>query len=222
MSAVADQYSAVTPKATVARSRAWLVGPLIGLVALVGVMGTGAGFSVTDNLTVDQMLAKLKDAESALLLGGAAQALAAMGLVVFGAYVATRLRAVEPAGALTSWIAGGGAVMTAAMLAMAAAHTQLAPGFEGAVDPAIGLTLHTLEENLFAGAWCSLALVAGAVAVAGLKHRVVPTWLGGVSAFFAVLFIVAQVVVPWAGWFPAAIWLIVAGLGLRRLSTTTA
>jgi hypothetical protein len=36
-----------------------------------------------------------------------------------------------------------------------------------------------------------------------------------VSAFIAVLLLVLQVVVPWAGWFPAAIWLVAAGFGLR-------
>lgn len=203
-------------------SKGWLVAPLIGIVAATGVMGTGAGFSVTDDLPVATMLEKLEDARSTLLLGGAIQALAAMGLVVFGAWLFMRLRAIEPAGALTAAVAGGGCGLTAAMMAMAAAHTQLATyGADEVVDPAVSLTLHTLEENLFAGAWCSLALVAGAVAVASLRHRVLPIWFGGVSAFIAVLLVVLQVVVPWAGWFPAMIWLVVAGFGLRPRQRTT-
>lgn len=196
-------------------AKGWLLAPAIGLVAVTGVMGSGAGFSVTDDLPVETMLDKLESASSSLLLVGAVQAIAAMALVLLGAWIFARLRAVEPAGALTSLVAGGGCLLTASMMAMAAAHTQLVAGMEGAVDPAVPLTLHTLEENLFAGAWCSLALVAGAVAVAALRHRVLPTWLGGVSAFIAVLLVVLQVVVPWAGWFVGAVWLLAAGFGLR-------
>lgn len=202
--------AAVAPK-----SRGWMLAPAVGGVAIAGVMGSGAGFSVTDDLPVETMLGKLEEANSSLLLVGAVQALAAMALVVFGAWIFTRLRAVEPAGALTSLVAGGGCLLTAAMMAMAAAHTQLVVDSQDSVDPAIPLTLHTLEENFFAASWCSLALVAGAVAVAALRHRTLPTWLGGVSAFVAVLLVVLQIVVPWAGWFVGAVWLVVAGFGLR-------
>ena len=198
-------------------SRWWVLGPLLGILGVAAMMMTGAGFSVEDDLPAAEMLAKLEDARSSLLLGGAAQAFAAMGLVLFGVWVSSRLREMEPEGALTSRIAAGGAYVTAAMLAVAAAHTQLATGdATDAVDPAVPLAIHTLEENLFAGAWCTLALVSGAVAVASLRHRVVPVWLGGVSAFVTALLLIAQVVVPWAGWFPSAIWLIVAGIGLRK------
>jgi hypothetical protein len=202
-------------------SKGWLAAPLVGIMAAAGVMGASAGFSVTDDVPVATMLEKLEDARSALLLGGAVQALAAMGLVVFGAWLFMRLKAVEPAGALTAAVAAGGCGLTAAMMAVAAAHTQLATyDGEEAVDAAVPLTLYTLGENLFAGAWCSLALVAGAVAVASLRHRVLPSWFGGVSAFIAVLLVVLQVVVPWAGWFPAIIWLMVAGFGLRPRQST--
>lgn len=208
--------------AVVGASRGWLVAPVVGIVAAAGVMFTGAGFSVTDDLPVATMLEKLEDARSTLLLGGAVQAFAAMGVVVFGAWLFMRLRAVGPTGAMTSSVAAGGCGLTAAMMAVAAAHTQLATyDANAAVDAAVPLTLHTLEENLFAGAWCSLALVAGAVAVAALRHRIVPSWFGGVSAFIAVLLVVLQVVLPWAGWFPATIWLIVAGFGLRPRQRTT-
>lgn len=204
-------------------SRLWALGPLLGVAAVATMMVTGAGFSVADDLPVAEMLTKLEKARSVLLLGGAAQAFAAMGLVIFGVWAAARLRAVEPEGALTSRIVAGGAFVTAAMLAIAAAHTQLATlDATDAVDPAVPLAIHTLEESLFAGAWCSLALLSGAVAVAAFRHRVVPMWLGGVSAFVTALLLVAQVVVPWAGWFPSAIWLIVAGIGLRNLPRGTA
>ncbi len=202
--------------------KGWLIAPAVGVVAIAGVMGSGAGFSVTDDLSVETMVGKLESASSSLLLVGAVQALAAMALVVFGAWVFARLRAVEPAGSLTALVAGGGSLLTASMMAMAAAHTQLVADLEGAIDPAIPLTLHVLEESLFAGAWCSLALVAGAVAVAALRHRVLPRWLGGVSAFIAVLLVVLQVILPWAGWFVGAVWLVAAGFGLRVRNASVA
>lgn len=210
---------AVSPAAR----KAWLVAPVLGLVLVAAMMGPAAGFSVTDDLPVETMLDKLDAARSSLLLLGGVQALSAMALVVFGAWIFARLRQLEPAGAMTSLVAAGGSILSAAMVAMAAAHTQLAT-YDPAevVDPAIPLTLHTLEENLFAGAWCSLALVAGAVAVAALRHKRVATWLGVVSAFIAVLLVVLQVVVPWAGWFPAAVWLVVVGIGLRARTSATA
>lgn len=196
----------------------WLVGPVVGLTIVAGMMTTGAGFSVTDDLPVDTMIDKLEAAKSSLLLGGALQAFVAMGLIVFGAWVARRLRSVAPPESTVPAIAMGGFGLAAALAAVAGAHTQLissdAPRM---VDPAIALTLHTLEENLFAAAFCVLAVAAGAVAVAGLRHRIVPAWLGGVSAVIAVLLGVLQLVVPWGSWFPAAIWLVVAGIGMRSV-----
>lgn len=162
------------------------------------------------------MIARLEDASAGFQLGGGGQALVAFALVVMGAWVGLRLKGLEPAGSLCSRVAGGGFALAAAMLAMGAAHTQLATlAAEETADPAINLTLYALAENLFAGAWCALALASGAVAVLALRHRVLPAWLGGVSGFVTVLLLVLQVVLPWAGWFPAVIWLVVCGLGLR-------
>ena len=198
-----------------AAARGTIFGVAVAVVGVVAVMVPAAGFSVGDDLPVDTMLSKLSDARPFLLFGGGLQALVAMGLVVYGALVRRALQAREAPGALTPTVAWGGALLTAAMTAMAAAHTQLAGGIDVAPDPAVLLTLHTLEENLFAGAWCSLALVAGAVAVAGLRRGAVPRWLAGVSAFVAVLLLVAQVVVPWVAWFPALVWVAVSGFALR-------
>ena len=199
----------------------WALGPAIGVAIVGGMMFTGAGFSVTDDLPVDTMIDKLEAAKSALLLGGALQAFVAMGLVAFGAWVATRLRAATGRGSALPSVVFGGFGLGAALAAVAGAHTQLissdAPRM---VDPAIALTLHTLEESLFAASFCVLAVAAGAIAVAGLRHRVVPTWLGGVSAFITALLVVLQLVVPWAGWFPAAIWSIAVGIGMRNVGTS--
>ena len=200
----------------------WVLGPVIGLATVGGMMVTGAGFSVTDDLPIDTMIDKLDAAKSVLLLGGALQAFVAMGLIAFGAWVATRLRAVTAAGSALPSVTMGGFGLGAALAAVAGTHTQLISGdAPRMVDPAIALTLHTLEESLFAAAFCALAVAAGAVAVAGLRHRIVPTWLGGVSAFVAALLVVLQLVVPWAGWFPAAVWLVAAGVGMRNVGSST-
>ncbi|HUR48550.1 MAG TPA: hypothetical protein VMY88_03335 [Acidimicrobiales bacterium] len=198
------------------------LGLALAVVGFTAMEMTGAGFSVSDNLPVDTMLAKLDEARGSILLGGGLQALVGLGIVLFGALVRRTLLRSEPEGALTPTVAWGGALVTAAMVCVAAAMTQLAGGTDKAADPAVLLTMHTLQESLFAGAWCALALTAGAVAFAGLARGSIPRWLGGVSAFIAVLLLLAQVVVPWAGWFPALIWVVVASIGLRTAGTLDA
>ena len=196
----------------------WLVGVGVGLAAFAAMMTTGAGFSVTDDLPVATMVDKIEAASGNLLIGGGVQGLVAMGLVVFGAFVRASLKRREPAGSLTPTVAFGGALLAAAMAGVAGAATQLASGMEGAADPAIPLSIHVLEESLFAGAFCAIALVAGAVAFAGLRRGAVARWFAGVSAFVAILLVVAQLVVPWAGWFPAVVWTILSSVVLRERS----
>ena len=191
------------------------LGLTIAIVGFISMELTGAGFSVSEDLPVATMLEKLDQARQEIMLGGGLQALVGMGVVLFGALVRRSLLRSEPEGALTPTVAWGGAVVTATLVGVAAAMSQLAGATEKAADPGVLLTLHTLQESMFAGAWCALALTAGAVAFAGLVRGSVPRWLGGVSAFIAVLLVLAQVVVPWAGWFPALIWVIVASIGLR-------
>jgi hypothetical protein len=201
---------------------------LIGMGVAIGIAGfqalelTGAGFSLSDDLPVQTMLDKIDAVRSSALLGGGIQALIGMGIVLFGAIVRRALAQREPAAALTPTIAWGGALLTAALISSAAAMTQLAGATEKSPDPGVLLTFYNLQENLFAGAWCALALTAGAVAYAGLARGSVPRWLGAVSAFVAILLVLAQVVVPWAGWFPAMIWVLVASIGLRAAVTADA
>ncbi len=196
----------------------WLIAGVVGVVGLAAMLTGGAGFSVTDKLPVPTMIQKLDDAKGGLQIGGGLQALVSMGLVLFGAHVRRLLLRREPDGALTPAIAWGGALLAAAMTGVAAAMTQLSAGFTDAVDPGVPLTIHALEENMFAGAWCAIALVAGAVAVSGLRRGAVPRWFAGVSAFVAVLLVVAQLAVPWIGWFPALVWIIVSAFALREHS----
>lgn len=199
------------------RSRVLLVGVGVALAGVAALLIPSAGFSVTDDIPVETMVAKLDDAQGSLALGGGLQALVAMGVVLYGALVRRVLLARDVPEAVTPTVAWGGSLLTASMIAMAGAHTQLA-SWDDAPDPAILLTLHTLAENLYAGAWCSLALVAGAIAVAGFRRGAVQRWLAGLSAFVAVLLVLAQLVVPWAAWFPALVWLAVSAIALHNLS----
>lgn len=187
----------------------------VGVVGLVAGLYASAGFSVTDKMPVATMLQKLDDAAGGMRVSGALQALTAMGLVLFGAHVRHLLLRREPDGSLTPTVAWGGALLAAAMTATAGAVAQLSVGYVDAVDKSVPLTLHSLDENLYAGAWCAIALVAGAVAVAGLRRGAVPRWFAGVSAFVATLLVVAQLTVPWIGWFPALVWIIVSSFALR-------
>ncbi len=191
------------------------LGLALGIVGFTSMEMTAAGFSLADDLPVATMLDKLEAVSGTMTLGGGIQALVAMGVVIFGALVRRTLLGSEPEGALTPTIAWGGALVTASMISVGAALAQLTGATESPADPAVLLGLYNITESFFAGAWCALALTAGAVAFAGLARGSVARWLGGVSAFIAVLLLLAQVVVPWAGWFPALIWVIVASIGLR-------
>ena len=191
------------------------LGVALGLAGFISLEMTGAGFSLSDDLPVETMISKLEAVSGPMTLGGGIQALVGLGVVIFGAVVRRTLLRSEPEGALTPTIAWGGALVTATMISVGAALSQLTGASEAPGAPAALLASYNLSESFFAGAWCALALTAGAVAFAGLARGSVQRWLRGVSAFVAVLLLLAQVVVPWAGWFPALIWVIVASIGLR-------
>lgn len=206
--------SSSSPATAAARRTPWLAAG-VGVLGVVAGLYSSAGFSVVDKLPVTTMVQKLEDAASGMRVSGALQALTAFGLVLYGAHVRQLLLRREPDGALTPTVAWGGALLAAAMTATAGAITQLSVGYTDAVDTSVPLTLHTLDENLYAGAWCAIALVAGAVAVAGLRRGAVARWFAGLSAFVATLLVVAQLAVPWIGWFPALVWIIVSAFALR-------
>lgn len=191
------------------------LGLALGILGFISLEMTAAGFSLGDNLPTTTMLDKLEAVSGTMTLGGGLQALVGMGVVIFGALVRRTLLRSEPEGALTPTIAWGGALVTATMVSVAAALSQLTGASESPGEPAALLAIYNLSESFFAGAWCALALTAGAVAFAGLVRGSVARWLGGVSAFITVILVLAQVVVPWAGWFPALIWVVVASIGLR-------
>ena len=191
------------------------LGLAIGIVGFIALEMTAAGFSLEDNLPIATMVDKLEAVSGSMTLGGGIQALVGMGVVIFGALVRRALLRSEPEGALTPTVAWGGALVTGTMISVGAALSQLTGASKSPTDPALLLANYNLAESFYAGAWCALALTAGAVAFAGLARGSVSKWLGGVSAFIAVLLVLAQVVVPWAGWFPAAVWVLVASIGLR-------
>ena len=191
------------------------LGLTLGIVGFISLEMTAAGFSLEDNLPTATMLDKLEAVSGTMTLGGGIQALVGLGVVVFGALVRRALLRSEPEGALTPTIAWGGALVTAAMVSVGAALSQLTGASKSPGEPAALLANYNLSESFYAGAWCALALTAGAVAFAGLARGSVPRWLGGVSAFIAVVLLLAQVVVPWAGWFPALVWVLVTSIGLR-------
>lgn len=200
------------------------LGVALGLVGFASLEMTGASFSVSDDIPVATMISRLEAVSGTMTLGGGLQALVGLGIVIFGALVRRTLLRSEPDGALTPTVAWGGALVAATMVSVGAALSQLigSTASERVADPAILLAGYNLSESFFAGAWCALALTAGAVAYAGLARGSVSRWLGGVSAFITVLLLLAQVVVPWAGWFPALIWILVTTIGLRNTAPARA
>ena len=74
-------------------------------------------------------------------------------------------------------------------------------------------SVYSVGDGLAYSLWTPIGLVCGAVALAGLRGRGVPRWLGRVSAVFAVLF-AGLAFFPFLSWFPGLLWVLTASLGL--------
>jgi len=74
-------------------------------------------------------------------------------------------------------------------------------------------SIYSVGDGLAYSLWTPIGLVCGAVALAGLRGRGVPRWLGRVSAVFAVLF-AGLAFFPFLSWFPGLLWVLTASLGL--------
>lgn len=61
--------------------------------------------------------------------------------------------------------------------------------------------------------WVAMGLLTAGVALAALRDRALPRWLGWISVVATVVFALLTFF-PFVAWAPALLWLLVAGIGL--------
>ncbi|MEX5634557.1 hypothetical protein [Parafrankia sp. FMc2] len=208
-----------------ARSRWPLAGLAAAVLAPVGsfILGWDPDESITRDGT-DAIYQAAGDHRVALWLGGSIGFVAVLLLLGFAAGL-TRLlerRAPDslavPAAKLAFAAALGGL-----MFSFGLKHV-LAGGVPGGIDNSFYTktdveVLAVVVSQMQYAAWWGVIAAAACVAVVSLRHRVLPTWFGIVSAVLAGISITATVAVglPYSAGILAPVWLLAAGTVTLRL-----
>jgi hypothetical protein len=208
--------SGPTNDATAPRTATWRAWPLLGiLVAVLGVVTLmGSAIEVPKSQRIG---------DPAIVLGLAREhrlrvmAFSGTGFLVWTLLLAytARLRqylaARLPANSILPTLAWAGGLLTAAAQFTSLFFTSLlvhraVEGYRpSALEP-----IQAINEGLPAVAWTPMGLAAFALAVAGLRDRAVPRWLGWFSAIVTALMAVltaTDLMAP--NWFVVAVWLLV-------------
>ena len=139
---------------------------------------------------VDDYLQKAVDAGGSYWIGRGIGVLAFIALLAFTVYVARTIRDREGSGGLLSGLALGGG-LTAVVLGILAAIAQFAAvgrADEG-IDPQVARALLDLSTISFVLTWLPLAVLTGAVAVAGVRFGILsrPISIAGGAVTVALL-----------------------------------
>ncbi len=193
--------------------------PVWGIAAVLLVMSRV--FVTTPSLTSEQqatvpgaLVDTIAGKQLDLYLGNGLSWLGIACLVVFVAGLYRRLSTSEPAGSLIPVVVLSGGTATAGGLLLAYGFLALLAGVAGEdLAPTTVAAIYTIGDSLAYMAWTSMGIVTAGVAIAGIRHRSLPRWLGYVSGIFTLLF-VALSFFPFLSWFPALIWLLVTSIGL--------
>lgn len=189
-----------------------------GILGVFGMMSSVVDFQRADRRADPTAITNLViDNATAVKVGAVTGIIAVACLVVFAAGVRRRLEQQQPAGSLWPALAWAGGLLTAAFLLVSfGLSLTMAWVIDQAYRDTTFEALHAITESNAFQAWAPLTLTAAAVAVAGIRHGAVAAWLGWFSALAAVaMATLTLAALPFVTWFPAAIWLVVAGLGLR-------
>jgi len=196
------------------RSLAWLAAP-VGVAGLAGTMmslpdipeaqRSDAGAFVTSVLALDRV---------PLLLAVPLLVAAAGSLAILGSWVRTRL--VEAGCPTAAQVASLGTTLTVTCLAIGAGGAaQLGWVIDGHEAALAGPAYNTVDTIPFL-AWTGVALLAGAIGVASLRTRAIAKWFGILSfAVAALIGLLSAASLPFLAAFPAALWMLVAVVGLR-------
>lgn len=205
----------------VTKDRWWLFAVLAGAF---GGPGTFLALSTVTDTAPEvggaAILADIQGDRLPIALGAVAGMAAVLFMVLFNVALRRRLREREPVGGTTSMVAGAGLALTAGALFVGlAAVYQLWWQGGGMYDsPDLVAAAFLVADTVPFAAWAGVGLTAGATGVSALRHGAAPRWLGWFST--AMAFVIAAMVVgmvPFMAFMPGSLWLVVTGLGLRRL-----
>ena len=200
--------------------RLWaLVGAVAGLAGIVGIQAS----STIDAVYVSEGVAdaaaiteRLAEQRSSILVEHIALILSAVLLLVFAAGLRRYLSRRLPSESLVPWVAAGGVLLTSVACLMGT-------GFTTEIVFGLGDTdLIVPEFAVFVGhwlgtipwLWVGVGVSGIAVAVASLKHRALPLWIGWTSAVLGgitALFGVSPL--QYMAGFTGPVWVLVVSIG---------
>lgn len=204
------------------------VAPLTGVLAVVLVVAGVVVFESADTPGPESAPTEYVsyfDSETGTIFPGTL--LFALGILLFVWFAGTlRARLAEREGGVgrVSTIAFGGALGMAALL-LAAIGTSISGAFileedDAQLAPAAAQALWHVGEGVFLMGWFMGALFLAATAIAALRTRLLPRWLGWVTLGIAVLLLI-----PWVGWlafiFLMPLWILGVSILLWRAGVRT-
>ena len=193
--------------------------PLWGLAA-VGLIES-RGFVTTPEISdadmrslpptiVDEFSAHKGD----LLVGGGLSLLGVFCIVVFVTCLSRELAARLPSHSSLPWIALAGGSVTGGATVLGYSDLALtAQAVDQRVPAATLAAVQAATDGLAYAAFTAMALVTGAVALAGIRSRAVQRWLAAFSAVVTVA-LLAGAFLPFVSWFPALVWTLVTSIAM--------
>jgi hypothetical protein len=195
--------------------------PLAGLVfvvlALVSLFVAGEPPDADDS--VREVVEYYDDHEAAIIVGSVLEGLAAVALLFFAASLRRAIRREEDGPGVLSVVAlAGGAVAAAGIGTDAAIRFALADVATD-IEPAAAQSLNALWGNFFFPMAVGIGALVLATGLAGLRTRVIPTWLAWVSF----LIFVAMFTPPGpVAFLVSALWVVVVSILLWRREVAAA
>jgi hypothetical protein len=160
---------------------------------------------------------------SSFWLGRSIGLLALCALLVFVAYVSRRIRQVDgQAGLLSGVVLAAGSVAVGMQMLAAPAQFAAVQGSADGLDPQVAKALLHVSAS-FHLSFLPLSVFLGAVAIAGLRHGLVPRWLALVAGVLPVGFVAGLIgrpedpaVVAYMAFGLSLLWFVAASVVLAR------
>ena len=190
--------------------------PLAGVLAVIGwVVGLILAASAADEEEGAEILAAYADHETRILAGGVIWLIATALFTWFLGSLRARLAAAEgPIAPLTAIAFGAGVAMTPLVALLPAADMAGALSHEE-LDVSAAVAIHNLSEAFFFGAEYLCAAFLAATALAVLRTRALPRWLGFAALAIALVLLIAPI-----GWvamiFAFPLWVLATSFLLWR------